>query len=114
MEMLGCIAGLLALKEPCMVTVYSDSRYVVDAMSKSWVLKWKRNSWKRKDENGEHKDVLNQDLWTQMLSLCEIHRVEFRWVRGHSGDVTNERCDELARTAATSSASGIDVEYERL
>jgi ribonuclease HI len=114
MEILGCIAGLMALKERCEVTIYSDSRYVVDAMSKSWALRWRKNGWKRKDESGTRHDVLNQDLWVRMLELCEKHRVEFKWVRGHSGIEGNERCDQLARNAAASRSLGVDVEYERL
>lgn len=112
MEILGCIAGLLALKEPCDVTIYSDSKYVVNAISKSWALKWRRNGWKRKDVNGEQKDVLNPDLWAQMLDLCDKHRVQFKWIRGHSGNEGNERCDQLARAAAAGASLGIDLAYE--
>jgi ribonuclease HI len=111
MEILGCIAGLQALKCPCDATVYSDSKYVVNAMSKQWALKWKSRGWKRRLENGELKDALNADLWARMLELCDIHRVSFSWVRGHSGVAENERCDELARAAAAE-AFGIDTAYE--
>jgi len=113
MEILGCIVGLQALKEPCAVVVYSDSRYVVDAMTKSWAVKWRRNNWKRRDEQGNQKDVLNRDLWTKLLELSEKHRIQFEWVRGHTGIEGNERCDQLARSAATGNALGIDVEYEK-
>jgi len=113
MEILGCIIGLQALKEACAVVVYSDSRYVVDAMSKSWAVKWRKNNWKRRDEHGNSKDVLNRDLWIQMLDLCDKHRIKFEWVRGHAGNEGNERCDQLARAAATGAALGIDVEYEK-
>src|SRR4051812_34616142 len=71
MEMLGCIAGLRALKEPCEVTIFSDSKYVVDSMSKSWAHKWRSNGWKRKGSNGDKAAVPNKDLWLQMLELCE-------------------------------------------
>jgi ribonuclease HI len=112
MEILGCIAGLSALKERCDVTVYSDSRYVVNTMTKSWAIRWRRNQWKRKDGDGEMKDALNKDLWIQMLELCDKHRVQFKWIRGHSGNEGNERCDELARTAASAGSLGIDTAYE--
>ena len=112
MEILGCIAGLSALKEPCTVTVYSDSRYVVNTMTKSWAIRWRRNDWKRKDGDGQMKDALNKDLWIQMLELCDKHRVQFKWIRGHSGNEGNERCDELARTAASADPLGIDAAYE--
>jgi ribonuclease HI len=112
MEMLACVAGLRALKEPCEVTIFSDSRYVVDAMSKAWALKWRSNGWKRKDGDGARKEVRNPDLWEQMLDLCEKHRVAFKWVRGHAGHVENERCDELAREAAASDGLSIDAAYE--
>jgi ribonuclease HI len=113
MEILGCIAGLVALKEPCEVAIYSDSQYVVNAMSKAWASKWRTNGWLRIDESGKRREVLNKDLWVQMLELCEKHRVQFNWVRGHAGNETNERCDELARAAAVSSALGIDFAYEK-
>jgi ribonuclease HI len=112
MEILGCIAGLSALKEPCDVTVYSDSRYVVNTMTKSWAIRWRRNEWKRKDADGQTKDALNKDLWIQMLELCDKHSVQFKWIRGHSGNEGNERCDELARTAASAGSLGIDTAYE--
>jgi ribonuclease HI len=112
MEIIACIAGLSSLKEPCDVALYSDSKYVVDAVSKSWVLKWRRNGWKRKDPNSGVKEVLNQDLWLQVLDLCEKHRVEFNWVRGHAGNKLNERCDELARAAARLPSLGIDLAFE--
>ena len=112
MEILGCIAGLSALKEPCNVTIYSDSRYVVNTMTKSWAIRWKKNEWKRKDASGETKDALNKDLWIQMLELCDKHSVQFKWIRGHSGNEGNERCDALARAAAGAGSLGVDAEYE--
>jgi len=113
MEIWACIAALQALKEECEVTIYSDSRYVVDAMTKSWALAWRSRGWKRK-ENGRLKDALNADLWAQMLDLCDKHRVRFEWVRGHDGNEGNERCDEMARNAASAGALGIDAVYEAL
>jgi ribonuclease HI len=112
MEILGCVAGLLALKQPCNVTIYSDSQYVVNAMSKSWAYRWRKHQWKRREKTGELKDVLNTDLWIQMLELCDRHQVSFNWVRGHAGNQGNERCDELARAAATNGHLGIDAVYE--
>jgi ribonuclease HI len=114
MEILACIAGLEALKRPSAVTIYSDSKYVVNAMNNSWAVKWRSRGWKRKLENGEMKDALNADLWAQMLDLCDKHEVTFRWVRGHDGNEGNERCDRLARSAAASPQLSIDTPYERL
>ena len=114
MEILGCIVGLQTLKEPCAVTIYSDSKYVVNTMTKSWALRWRKNGWKRKDEKGEWKDALNADLWAEILDLCDRHRVKFEWVRGHAGNEENERCDQLARAAATSGQLGIDTIYEKM
>lgn len=108
MEMLAAIIGLEGLKEPCRVTLYSDSRYVVDAMSKGWARKWQANGWMRtKSER-----ALNPDLWERMLKVCDGHDVEFKWVRGHNGNRENERCDALATMAAARSATKIDRAYE--
>jgi ribonuclease HI len=112
MEILGCIAALSALREPCDVTIYSDSRYVVNAMTKSWALRWRKNNWQRREKTGEMKAALNSDLWAQMLELCAKHRVRFEWVRGHDGVEENERCDQLARSAAAGHGLGIDVVFE--
>ena len=95
MEMMGVIVGLETLKQPCEVAVYSDSRYVVDAISKGWVLRWRENGWKRNKKD----DALNVDLWERMLPLLNTHKVTFHWVKGHAGNTENERCDELAREA---------------
>jgi|SRR5437867_597454 len=113
MEILGCIAGLQALGEPCEVTIYSDSRYVVNTMTKSWALRWRKYGWKRRDRSGEWKDALNADLWAQMLDLCDRHCVTFKWVRGHCGNEGNERCDQLARAAAAAGRLAIDAAYEK-
>jgi ribonuclease HI len=112
MEILACVAGLQELKEPCDVTIYSDSKYVVDSITKSWALKWRKRGWKRIDKDGQEKDAINADLWARMLDLCDKHRVRFQWVRGHDGNEGNERCDHLARTAAATDRFGRDVEYE--
>ena len=93
MEALAVIKGLEALKEKCSVTLYSDSKYVVDAIEKGWARKWKANGWKR---NAKDK-ALNADLWDRMLTLLDYHDVKFIWVKGHADNIENERCDELAR-----------------
>lgn len=97
MEALAVIRALEALKEPCMVNLYSDSKYVVDAIEKGWVKKWKANGWKRNSKEM----ASNIDLWENMLSLLEKHKVKFIWVKGHADNIENERCDELARMAIT-------------
>ncbi len=97
MELLAAIIGLETLKKPCQVTLYSDSRYLVDAMSKGWVRRWQANDWTRNEQGDK---ALNPDLWQRLLDAAARHRVNFAWVRGHSGVAENERCDELARLAA--------------
>ncbi len=92
MELLAAIVGLEALKEPCKVDLYSDSKYLVDAVNKGWVYNWKKNGWKKSDK----KSALNVDLWERLLALMETHRVTFHWVKGHDGHPENERCDRLA------------------
>ena len=96
MEILAAIVALECLKKPCRVTLYSDSRYVVDAMSKGWVKRWQANGWRRNAREA----AVNPDLWERMLRACRQHQVEFRWVRGHAGVPENERCDHLATSAA--------------
>jgi ribonuclease HI len=91
MEMMAAIMGLKALNQPCAVTLYSDSQYLVDSIMKGWVLKWRHKHWRK---------VKNVDLWKQLLSLTEDHQVEFRWVKGHAGNIQNERCDRLAAMAS--------------
>lgn len=92
MELSGVIAGLSALKESCIVTLTTDSKYVVDSVTKGWVYGWKKKDWIKSDK----KPALNVDLWEQLLPLLEKHRVTFIWVKGHAGHPENERCDELA------------------
>lgn len=98
MEMLAVIKALEILKEPCKVTLYSDSKYVVDSVTKGWVYGWKKKNWIKSDK----KKALNVDLWERMLELLSIHDVSFEWVKGHADNVENERCDELARVAIAS------------
>ncbi|MCL2357965.1 MAG: ribonuclease HI [Defluviitaleaceae bacterium] len=95
MEILGVIRGLELLKEPCEVALYSDSRYVVDAIEKGWAVRWQKNNWMRTKKD----PALNADLWEILLALLENHSVTFHWVKGHAGHPENERCDELARAA---------------
>ena len=96
MELMGAIAALERLREPCEVTLTSDSRYLVDAVTKGWAKSWRRNGWRKTDKS----PALNSDLWARLLELLEIHRVTFIWVRGHVGHPYNERCDALAVEAA--------------
>ena len=92
MELTGVIKGLSALKMPCDVTLTTDSKYIVDAVTKGWAKKWKANNWIKSDK----KKALNTDLWEELLRLLEIHNVTFVWVKGHAGHPENERCDDLA------------------
>lgn len=92
MELTAVIKGLEALKESCEVTLYSDSKYFVDAVEKGWVYKWQANGWMRNKKD----KALNIDLWERILELFKIHKVKLIWVKGHSGHPENERCDRLA------------------
>ena len=92
MEMTAVLRALEALKEPCRVVLCSDSKYVIDVLSKGWAKKWRANGWKR----GDKKPALNPDLWEQLLNACERHEIEYQWIKGHAGHPENERCDELA------------------
>jgi ribonuclease HI len=94
MELLAVIIGLEALKAvPCNVTVFSDSKYIVDAVEKKWVQSWYKNHFKKKK---------NKDLWLRYLNVAQKHNIKFVWVKGHDGNIYNERCDRLAVQAATS------------
>lgn len=108
MELLAAIAGLEALKEPCIVKLYSDSKYLVDAIEKGWVYGWKKRGWKKSDG----KPALNPDLWERLLAQLKIHKVELVWVKGHAGHEYNERCDGLAVAAYNSSELLHDQVYE--
>lgn len=94
MELTAAIEGLAALKEPCIVTLYSDSKYLVDAYNEGWVYNWHRNNWQ--------KGLKNPDLWERLFALTVTHRVKFVWVKGHNGHDYNERCDRLATAYADS------------
>ena len=108
MELLGVIAGLDALKDPCKVTIYSDSRYIVDAGNKGWARRWKTNDWRR----NKREKAVNPDLWERLLNLLNVHDTEFRWVKGHAGNKGNERADALAVAASNSDDLAIDEGYE--
>lgn len=109
MEVLAAIIGLKQLKTPCTVTLYSDSKYLVDAMAQGWVHRWRARGWRR----GEDKAVPNTDLWMQLLDACQVHEVKFVWVQGHAGQPDNERCDALSMRAAQGGELLIDEAYEQ-
>ena len=92
MELTAVIKALSALKEPCKVTLTTDSKYVCDSVTKGWVYSWQKNNWRKADK----KPALNVELWEQLLELLDTHEVEFVWVKGHAGHPQNERCDQLA------------------
>lgn len=92
MELMAVIKGLSALKEPCMVRLVTDSKYVSDGIEKGWAKSWQQNGWKKADK----KPALNVDLWEQLLKLLDIHDVTICWVKGHAGHKENERCDAMA------------------
>ncbi len=107
MELLAAIRGLELLKEPCNVSLYSDSKYLVDAIEKGWVFKWKKNNWIKSDKS----KALNIDLWERILKLLDIHKVKFIWVKGHANNVENERCDFLGRKFISTGDLLIDELY---
>ena len=109
MELMACIAALEALKTPSEMILHSDSRYVVNGMSKGWARKWRANNWMRTKKDPAE----NADLWAKLLDLCAFHRVRFVWVRGHAGNKENERCDELATGAADGVGLIEDTAYAR-
>lgn len=92
MELTAVIEALSALKEPCIVKLTTDSKYVCDAILNGWVYSWQKNGWKKADK----KPALNVDLWEKLLPLLDKHEVKFNWVKGHNGHKENERCDQLA------------------
>ncbi|NPU82942.1 MAG: ribonuclease HI [Syntrophaceae bacterium] len=96
MELQAAIQGLQALKKPCEGTLITDSQYVFNGIDKGWARRWKEKNWMRT----RREKAQNADLWQELLDLCERHRVRFQWVRGHAGNVENERCDRLAQEAA--------------
>lgn len=107
MELLGAIEGLRALKDRCAVKLHTDSQYVVNAIEKGWAAKWRANGWMR----NKKERAVNPDLWEQLLQLCQQHKVQFVWVRGHAGNVENERCDVLAVAASQQPNLPVDEGY---
>ena len=92
MELTAVISALQALKEPCAVELYSDSKYVIDALDKGWAENWQSRGWVKPDR----KPALNPDLWQTLLALCNTHEVRLHWVKGHADNEYNERCDRRA------------------
>ncbi|MBR1456684.1 MAG: ribonuclease HI [Oscillospiraceae bacterium] len=92
MELTGVIAALQALREPCVVELYSDSKYVIDALEKGWARGWRSRNWVKADK----KPALNPDLWETLLELTEKHELHYHWVKGHADNEYNNRCDRLA------------------
>lgn len=107
MEILAVIEALKILRQPCNVNLYSDSKYVVDAIKKGWLIKWQKNNWLR----NKSQPVSNIDLWQNLLPLLQFHNVNFIWVKGHNDNQENERCDYLARSAINSPTLNIDFNY---
>lgn len=108
MELLAAIVALEALKESCEVQLYSDSKYVQQGITK-WLAAWKKNNWRKSDKS----DVKNKDLWMRLDAAASKHAVDWRWVKGHSGDAGNERCDRLAFDAASSQPVLEDFGYKK-
>lgn len=95
MELMGVIAALESLKEPCQVKVFTDSQYIAKAFTENWLENWQKNGWKTAGK----KAVKNRELWERLLAQAAVHRLEWQWIRGHAGHPENERCDQLAVAA---------------
>ena len=108
MELMACIVALKTVRTKHSITIYSDSKYVVDGIGKGWAKKWQANDWKRA---GQEK-AENVDLWSELLKLCDKHTVDFEWVKGHAGNPENERCDKLAMAAMSKKGLSPDRNYE--
>ena len=108
MELMAVIVGLEQLEIPSIVNLYTDSKYIVDAVTKGWAKRWRANSWKRNKKD----KAMNPDLWEKLLDLCDKHQVEFYWVRGHSGNIENEHCDKLAVKASQKLDLPSDLGYQ--
>ena len=109
MELLAAIESLRLLKENCEVDLYSDSKYLTDAINQKWLDSWIKNGWRKSDK----KPVLNRDLWEELSELVNKHSVKFIWVKGHAGNKYNEICDRLAVESYMQNAVNIDAEYEK-
>ena len=109
MELMAAIEGLKTLKYRCQVSLYSDSRYLVDAINKGWLTNWIKRNWIKSDKA----EVKNIDLWQQLSELCKKHEIIFVWIKGHDGNIENERCDRLAVDAANRKDLPPDILYEK-
>ena len=108
MELMGCIVALRELQHrDIKVTLYSDSSYVVNGISKGWAKNWRKNGWIKSDKQ----PAINSDLWAELLDLVTGLDIAFKWVKGHAGHPMNERCDELAVAAARQEGSPVDKGY---
>ena len=108
MEMMGVIVALQALNESSKVVLHTDSKYIVDSVTKRWVYGWKKRGWKKSD--GKRPE--NVDLWEVLIALLKDHKVDFRWVKGHAGNIENERCDALVAEARSHNNLLVDTGYK--
>ena len=108
MEIMASIVALEALKTKTNAVIYTDSQYLVDSIMKGWAKKWRANNWKRNKKD----KAINPDLWERLLKLCELHKVEFKWVKGHDSITENEWCDQLAAAAAGQDDLPVDGGYQ--
>jgi ribonuclease HI len=108
MELRAAIAALEILKEPCEIELHSDSKYLIDAISKKWIDGWIKRGWK----TSAKAPVKNQDLWLQLLAAMKPHKIDWRWVKGHAGHTENERCDELANMAVLEKNLPEDIGFD--
>ena len=109
MELMACVSALESIKPQSSVILYSDSRYVVDAIAKGWAKRWQANSWMR----NKTEPAKNSDLWKRLLDLCDQSSVDFKWIKGHANIPGNERCDQLAKQAAMSNELTPDEIFEK-
>jgi ribonuclease HI len=107
MELMAAISALELLNEPCEVTLHSDSKYLIDAMTKGWLTGWKKRGWRKSDK----KPVLNRDLWERLDTAAGHHHLTWKWVKGHAGNALNERCDELVHEAIDAGGLEVDKGY---
>ncbi len=107
MELMAAISALEVFSEPCAVTLHSDSKYVIDALTKNWLAGWKKRGWVKSDK----KPVLNKDLWQRLDAAAARHEMKWKWVKGHAGNPLNERCDELVHEAIDAGNLQIDHGY---
>lgn len=105
MELTALIKGLEALNKKCKVDIYTDSKYIYDAINKRWIDKWKQNKWKTSSKT----DVKNRELWEKLIELLNKHDATIHWIKGHNGQKENEQCDELAKQEAKKRKNGTTV-----